>query len=294
MMRPIETKLRNARPRRVRVRPISGLSINKMIPNILTLLALCAGMTAIRFAINGKFEAAVVAILIAGVLDGLDGRVARLLKASSSFGAQLDSLSDFICFGVAPGMLLYIWTMNSIGSFGWVVALLFAVCSALRLARFNTQLGIPDPPAYAYNFFTGVPAPAAAGVAVLPLCAAFEFGPDFFRSPYLCAVTTVSVAALMVSRVPTFSGKRFRVPADYVVPLLLGAAILAAFLTTAPWSTLLVIGLGYLASIPLSIRSFNHLRKAAEALRASAPKDSAQRAEGPALRAVEPPKGAAG
>jgi CDP-diacylglycerol--serine O-phosphatidyltransferase len=294
MIRPIETKLRKNRPRRVRVRPISGLSINKMIPNILTLLALCAGMTAIRFAINDKFEAAVVAILIAGVLDGLDGRVARLLKASSSFGAQLDSLSDFICFGVAPGMLLYIWTMKTIGSFGWVVALLFAVCSALRLARFNTQLGIPDPPAYAYNFFTGVPAPAAAGVAVLPLCAAFEFGPDFFRSPYLCAVTTVSVAALMVSRVPTFSGKRFRVPADYVVPLLLGAAILAAFLTTAPWSTLLVIGLGYLASIPLSIRSYNHLRNAAEALRASAPKDSAQRAEGPALRAVEPPKGAAG
>ncbi len=293
MMRPIETKLRKPRPRRVRVRPISGLSINKMIPNILTLLALCAGMTAIRFAINDKFEAAVVAILIAGVLDGLDGRVARLLKASSSFGAQLDSLSDFICFGVAPGMLLYIWTMKSIGSFGWVVALLFAVCSALRLARFNTQLGIPDPPAYAYNFFTGVPAPAAAGVAVLPLCAAFEFGPDFFRSPYLCAVTTVSVAALMVSRVPTFSGKRFRVPADYVVPLLLGAAILAAFLTTAPWSTLLVIGLGYLATIPLSIRSFNHLRNAAEALRASAPKDGA-RADGPGLRAVEPPKGAAG
>jgi CDP-diacylglycerol--serine O-phosphatidyltransferase len=293
MMRPIEGRPRNARPRRVRVRPISGLSINKMIPNILTLLALCAGMTAIRFAINGKFEAAVVAILIAGVLDGLDGRVARLLKASSSFGAQLDSLSDFVCFGVAPAMLLYIWTMNSIGSFGWVVALLFGVCSALRLARFNTQIGIPDPPAYAYNFFTGVPAPAAAFLAVLPLCASFELGPEFFRSPYLCALTTVSVAALMVSRVPTFSGKRFRVPADYVVPLLLGAAILAAFLTTAPWLTLLAVGLGYLATIPLSIRSFSHLKKAAEALRASAA-SAAPRADAPVLRAVDPPKGAAG
>jgi CDP-diacylglycerol---serine O-phosphatidyltransferase len=293
MIRPIEAKSRNPRPRRVRVRPISGLSINKMIPNILTLLALCAGMTAIRFAINGKFEASVVAILIAGVLDGLDGRVARLLKASSSFGAQLDSLSDFVCFGVAPGMLLYIWTMNTIGSFGWVVALLFAVCSALRLARFNTQIGIPDPPAYAYNFFTGIPAPAAAGVAVIPLCAAFEFGDQFFRSPYLCAVTTISVAALMVSRVPTFSGKRFRVPADYVVPLLLGLAVLAAFLTTAPWMTLLVIGLGYLATIPLSIRSFSHLKKAAEALRAAAPSAPA-RPEAPVLRAVDPPKGAAG
>jgi len=293
MIRPIETKSRHPRPRRVRVRPMSGLSINKMIPNILTLLALCAGMTAIRFAINGKFEASVVAILIAGVLDGLDGRVARLLKASSSFGAQLDSLSDFVCFGVAPGMLLYIWTMNTIGSFGWVVALLFAVCSALRLARFNTQIGIPDPPAYAYNFFTGIPAPAAAGVAVIPLCAAFEFGDAIFRSPYLCAVTTISVAALMVSRVPTFSGKRFRVPADYVVPLLLGLAMLAAFLTTAPWMTLLVIGLGYLATIPLSIRSFSHLKKAAEALRAAAPAAPA-RPEAPVLRAVDPPKGAAG
>ena len=192
MMRPLGTRRRNLRPRRVRVRPISGLSINKMIPNILTLLALCAGMTAIRFAINGKFEAAVAAIIVAGVLDGLDGRVARLLKASSSFGAQLDSLSDFVCFGVAPAMLLYIWTMSSIGSVGWVVALLFAVCSALRLARFNTQIGIADPPSYAYNFFTGVPAPGAAGLAVLPLCAAFEFGPGFFQSPWLCALCSLT------------------------------------------------------------------------------------------------------
>jgi CDP-diacylglycerol--serine O-phosphatidyltransferase len=287
MMRPTEPRLRKDRPRRVRVRPISGLSINKMIPNILTLLALCAGMTAIRFAISGKFEAAVAAIIIAGVLDALDGRVARLLKASSSFGAELDSLSDFVCFGVAPAILLYIWSMSSIGSIGWVVALLFGVCSALRLARFNTQIGIPDPPSYAYNFFTGVPAPAAAGLAVLPLCAAFEFGPDLFRSPWLCAVTTVSVAALMVSRVPTFSAKRLRVPADYVVPLLLGAAVLAAFLTTAPWPTLLVIGLGYLAAIPFSVRSFSHLKRAADALRATASEPA------PVLRAVEPPHGAA-
>jgi CDP-diacylglycerol--serine O-phosphatidyltransferase len=290
MIRPATGKPRRLRPRRVR--PIGGLSINKMIPNILTLLALCAGMTTIRFAVNGKFEAAVAAIIVAGVLDGLDGRVARLLKASSAFGAELDSLSDFVCFGVAPAILLYVWTMSSIGSLGWVVALLFGVCSALRLARFNTQLGIPDPPPYAYNFFTGVPAPAAAGLAVLPLCAAFEFGPDFFRSPYLCCVTTVSVAALMVSRVPTFAAKRLRIPADYVVPLLLGAAMLTAFLSTAPWPTLLAIGLAYLGSIPFSIRSFNHLKKSAEALRAASP--ATARPEPPVLRAVEPPKGAAG
>ena len=287
MMRPVPVKPR--RFRRRRVRPITGLSINKMIPNFLTLLALCAGMTTIRFAVNGKFEAAVAAIIVAGVLDGLDGRVARLLKASSSFGAQLDSLSDFVCFGVAPAMLLYVWTMSSIG---WVVALLFGVCSALRLARFNTQLGLPDPPPYAYNFFTGVPAPAAAGLAVLPLCAAFEFGPEIFRQPYLCALTTISVSALMVSRVPTFSGKRLRVPADYVVPLFLAAAMLMAFLTTAPWPTLLAIGLLYLATFPFSIRSFRHLKKAAEELRATA--TASPRPEPAVLRAVDPPKGAAG
>ncbi len=283
MMRTNEEGTKPRRIRRVRVRPISGLSFNKMIPNILTLLALCAGMTAIRFAISGRFESAVIAIIIAGVLDGLDGRVARLLKASSSFGAQLDSLSDFVCFGVAPGLLLYVWTMSTIGSVGWVVALLFGVCSALRLARFNTQLGIPDPPSYAYNFFTGVPAPAAAGLALLPLCGAFEFGPTFFQSPYLCAITTVGVAILMVSRVPTFSGKRFRVPADYVLPVMIGVAALMAFLTTAPWPTFLVIGLTYLASIPFSIRSFRRLKKAAEELRAA----GAARAEGPVLRAVD-------
>jgi CDP-diacylglycerol---serine O-phosphatidyltransferase len=290
MIRPTEEGKRPRRIRRVRVRPITGLSFNKMIPNILTLLALCAGMTAIRFAISGQFEAAVIAIIIAGVLDGLDGRVARLLKASSTFGAQLDSLSDFICFGVAPGLLLYVWTMSSIGSIGWVVALLFGVCSALRLARFNTQIGIPDPPSYAYNFFTGVPAPAAAGLALLPLCGAFEFGPRLFQSPYFCAVTTVGIAALMVSRVPTFSGKRFRVPAEYVLPVMIGVAILMAFLTTAPWPTLLFIGLAYLGTIPFSIRSFRKLRNAAEELRANA----AARAEAPQLRAVEPPRGAAG
>jgi CDP-diacylglycerol--serine O-phosphatidyltransferase len=290
MMRPVEQKPRRMRARRVRVRPITGLSINKMIPNILTLLALCAGMTAIRFAVSGKYEAAVTAIIIAGVLDALDGRVARLLKASSSFGAQLDSLSDFLCFGVAPAMLLYVWTMSSIGSFGWVVALLFGVCSALRLARFNTQLGIPDPPAYAYNFFTGVPAPAAAGLAMLPLCGAFEFGPTFFQSPYLCAITTVSIALLMVSRVPTFSGKRFRVQTEYVVPLLIGVAVLMAFLTSAPWPTLLCLGLIYLGMIPFSIRSFSRLKAAAEAIRST----GAARTEATMLRAVEPPQGELG
>jgi CDP-diacylglycerol---serine O-phosphatidyltransferase len=252
------------RPRRFgKSRRISGLSINRMIPNILTLLALCAGMTAIRFAINGKFESSVIAIIVAGVFDGLDGRVARLLKSTSPFGAQLDSLSDFVCFGVAPGIMLYIWTMSQLSSFGWALSLLYAICCGLRLARFNTQLDVELPP-YAAYYFTGVPAPGGAGLVLVPMFLAFEFG-NVFRSPIFNGVVMTVVAALMVSRVPTFSMKRFRIPHDYVIADYLVIAVVVAFLTTAPWPTLSVIGIVYLVSIPITVRSFNKLRREAEA-----------------------------
>src|SRR5579864_457129 len=252
---------------RVRVRPIGSLSLNRLIPNILTLLALCAGMTAIRLALNGKFEQATGAIIIAGVLDGIDGRIARLLKGTSPFGAQLDSLSDFVSFGVAPAVLLYIWTMQTLQSLGWVVVLLFGVCCALRLARFNTQIGAELPP-YAYNFFTGVPAPAGAGLVMIPMFCAFDTGIGFFRSPILCGAVLAAVAALMVSRVPTFAFKSFRIPREWVLPTLLLVGALAAFLTTEPWITLLIIGALYIGSIPISIRAYGQLRRAAEELRA--------------------------
>jgi CDP-diacylglycerol--serine O-phosphatidyltransferase len=255
------------RPRRIRVRPITSLSLNRLIPNILTLLALCAGMTAIRLALTGKYQSAAAAIVIAGVLDGIDGRIARLLKVTSPFGAQLDSLSDFVSFGVAPAVLLYLWTMSQLASLGWALVLLFGVCCALRLARFNTQLGAELPP-YAYNFFTGVPAPAGAGLVMIPMFVTFEFELAFFRSPYVNGLVLAGVAALMVSRVPTFSFKRFRVPAEWVLPMLLVIGGLAAFLTTEPWGTLLLIGVLYLGSIPVSIRSYRKLREAAEQLRA--------------------------
>jgi CDP-diacylglycerol---serine O-phosphatidyltransferase len=255
------------RPRRIRVRPITSLSLNRLIPNILTLLALCAGMTAIRLALTGKYQSAAAAIIIAGVLDGIDGRIARLLKVTSPFGAQLDSLSDFVSFGVAPAVLLYLWTMSQLASLGWALVLLFGVCCALRLARFNTQLGAELPP-YAYNFFTGVPAPAGAGLVMIPMFVTFEFELAFFRSPYVNGLVLAGVAALMVSRIPTFSFKRFRVPAEWVLPMLLVIGGLAAFLTTEPWGTLLLIGVLYLGSIPLSIRSYRKLREAAEELRA--------------------------
>ncbi len=274
MLRPPHVRFR---PRRVQ--RLSGLSLNRMIPNILTLLALCAGMTAMRFAINGKFESAVIAIIVAAVFDGLDGRVARLLKSASPFGAQLDSLSDFVCFGVAPAVLVYVWTMSQFASFGWAVAVFFAICCGLRLARFNTQLGAELPP-YAYSFFTGVPAPAGAGLVMVPMLATFEFGLEIFRSPYLNAVVLAGVAALMVSRVPTFSFKRFRVPSEWVLPMLLVVGGLAAFMTTEPWATLLAIGALYIVSIPLSVRSYRRLRRSAEELRGTGEEAASRSAPG--------------
>ncbi len=265
--------------RRPRVRRIASLSLNRLIPNILTLLALCAGMTAIRLALNGKYEPAVTAIIVAGVLDGIDGRIARLLKGTSPFGAQLDSLSDFVSFGVAPAVLLYVWTMAQLQSLGWALVLLFGVCCALRLARFNTQLGAELPP-YAYSFFTGVPAPAGAGLVMVPMLATFEFGLEIFRSPYLNAVVLAGVAALMVSRVPTFSFKRFRVPSEWVLPMLLVVGGLAAFMTTEPWATLLAIGALYIVSIPLSVRSYRRLRRSAEELRGTGEEASSRSAPG--------------
>jgi len=252
--------------KRPRVRPIGGLSLNRMIPNILTLLALCAGMTAIRLALLDRFEGASAAIIVAAVLDGIDGRIARLLKGATSFGAELDSLSDFVSFGVAPAILLYVWTMSALHGVGWALALLFTVCCALRLARFNTQIGAELPP-YAYNFFTGVPAPAAAMLVMLPMFCSFESGWDFFRSPYLNGAVLAAVAALMVSRVPTFSFKSFRIPREWVLPMLLVIGAMAAFLTTEPWITLLILGGLYLVSFAFSIRSYARLRRAAAELR---------------------------
>src|SRR5690242_12101900 len=175
-MRSPRVKMRGRvrRPRmRVR-RRLSDRSVNRMVPNVLTLLALCAGMTAIRFAMNGQFQEATFAIIAAGVFDGLDGRLARLLKVTSPFGAELDSLSDFISFGVAPAAVLYLWTMSQLHSIGWAIVLFYAVCCALRLARFNTQIGA-EPAPWMANFFSGVPAPAGAGLLMLPMFISFEW-----------------------------------------------------------------------------------------------------------------------
>jgi CDP-diacylglycerol--serine O-phosphatidyltransferase len=266
-MRSPRVRVRVRRPRmRVR-RRLSDFSVNRMVPNILTVLAVCAGMTAIRFAVNGKFEAACYAIIVAGIFDGLDGRIARLLRSTSRFGAELDSLSDFISFGVAPAVVLYLWTMSAFQSIGWAIVLIFAVCCALRLARFNTQLAA-EPPPWAAGFFTGAPAPAGAGLLMLPMFISFEWGDWIARSPYLNGVWITGVALLMISTVPTVSLKRIRIPPDFVVPTLLGIGLLAGLFTTAPWPTLTFIGAVYIASIPLTVRASLRLRRAAEARRA--------------------------
>jgi CDP-diacylglycerol--serine O-phosphatidyltransferase len=266
-MRPPRVRVRVRRPRmRVR-RRLSDFSVNRMVPNVLTLLAVCAGMTAIRFAVSGKFEAACYAIIVAGIFDGLDGRIARLLRSTSRFGAELDSLSDFVSFGVAPAVVLYLWTMSALQSVGWAIVLIFAVCCALRLARFNTQLAA-EPPPWAAGFFTGAPAPAGAGLLMLPMFISFEWGDWIARSPYLNGVWISGVALLMISTVPTISLKRIRIPPDFVVPTLLGIGVLAGLFTTAPWPTLTFIGALYIASIPLTVRASMRLRRAAETRRA--------------------------
>lgn len=244
---PKMRKLRFQRPK------LERPAMNRLIPNMITVAALCAGMTGIRFALNGEWQSAVAAVLIAAVLDGLDGRIARLLNATSKFGAELDSLSDFLAFGVAPAVIVYMWSVNLLGGFGWAMCLLLAVCAALRLARFNTALGDPNPPPWTRNYFTGIPAPAGALLALLPMIATFQFGADSWMSgPWLNALWVLLVACGMVSRIPTFSAKKVHLPPALMLPALLGVGILAVAITSTPWLTILVAGVLYILTIPIA------------------------------------------
>ena len=238
-----------------RNRRLRELPVNSLIPNILTVLALCAGMSAIRFAIQEKWELAVAAIIIAGILDGLDGRMARLLKGATKFGAELDSLSDFIAFGVAPALVIYLWSTQMLGGVGWIAGLAYSTCCALRLARFNAALENPDRPVWANYFFTGMSAPAGACVALLPMAISFQVEGGFLRQPILMAAWLLLVAFMMISRIPTYSFKRVRIRRDLVLPLLVVVGIVAAILSSYPWFVLSVLGVLYLASVPFSYRS---------------------------------------
>jgi CDP-diacylglycerol--serine O-phosphatidyltransferase len=241
----------------------SGRSLNWMIPNAMTLLGLSAGISAVRFAIEGSWDRAVIAITVAAVLDGVDGRIARALGVTSRFGAELDSLSDFVCFGVSPALVIYLWSLNGAGGVGWSIALIFAVCCAIRLARFNSELD-PEPahekPAWAANFFTGVPAPAGGGLALMPLIWALEF-PDsgFFNSPVVTGATMLAASVLMVSRIPTMAAKRIKVPTRFVVFALIGFGVVFALLISEPWLMLGLIGVAYIVSIPVAMRRYEKL-----------------------------------
>jgi CDP-diacylglycerol--serine O-phosphatidyltransferase len=261
---------RRWRPRR---RPrFKGLSFNRILPNLLTMVGLCAGLTSMRFALEGRFGSAAAAIVAAGIIDGLDGRLARLLKVTSRFGAEFDSLSDFLCFGVAPAFLLYLWSLQKFGGYGYAPCVIFAVCVALRLARFNAALDGAPRPAYAYNFFTGVPAPAGAGLVLFPLFLGLEakaLGWGWLLTvaqfPPFVAAVLIGAALLCVSSLPVWSFKNFKIPVQFVLPMLVGTGLYVTLLIADPWAALAAAGVIYLGMLPFSIRSFRRLRHEAEA-----------------------------
>jgi CDP-diacylglycerol--serine O-phosphatidyltransferase len=233
------------------------IPVRMLVPNFFTLLSLCAGLTAIRMAIELRYELAVALIVIAALLDGVDGRLARALKAQSRFGAELDSLADFVNFGVAPAVVVFIWGLGTLRGLGWIAVLVFALAMGLRLARFNAMIGV-ERPKWQANYFSGMPAPAGAITVLLPLYIEGLGVFDVRSWPVLIACYTLGMAALLVSTIPTFSGKLLgeRISQDQVLPAFIGAAALVALLVTYPYGTLTVLTLAYLLSIPLSYRRF--------------------------------------
>jgi len=236
-----------------------------LLPNAVTVLALCAGLSAIQFALAGRLELCVASIGVAALCDALDGRLARLLDATTRIGAELDSLADLVSFGVSPALVLYIWQREDAGRFGWVVALVFAVCMALRLARFNTLLDAPDPYPFTKEFFVGVPAPAAALVAGVPLYLFLHFGPGWWSAAPTVGSWALVVAALMVSRLPTLSVKSVRVPPQLIAPLLVGVGIGAAVMVTAPFLGLAVACAAYVLLLPYTLYRYRWLARHPEA-----------------------------
>ena len=253
----------NPELRRRRFRPIP---VRMLVPNFITLLAICAGLTAIRLSTEGRMELAVAAIVFAAVLDGIDGRVARMIKGQSKFGAELDSLADFVNFGVAPGLILYFWQLHELKNGGWIAAMVFAISGGLRLARFNATMDDPNKPAFAANFFTGVPAPAGAGAVLFPIYLVFLGMPK--PPAMLTAFYTLLIAFLMVSRLPVYSGKtvRLRVPPEMVLPVFVSVIFFIALLIGYPWHILSACTVLFLLSLPMGWKSYrDHERRLAAA-----------------------------
>jgi CDP-diacylglycerol--serine O-phosphatidyltransferase len=258
-------------PRQPR-RRFRRIPVRTLAPNLITLLALCAGLTAIRMAFEDRYVLALAAIVFAAILDGIDGRLARFLKGTSRFGAELDSLSDFVNFGVAPALILYFWDLHELKSAGWIAAMVFAICAALRLARFNVMIDDPDRPAWTANFFVGMPAPAGAITVLLPIYVVFLGVPRSGFLTWLTLFYTVGIAWLMVSRLPVFSGKRVgtRVPPEMVGPIAVVVVLSIALLIAYPWILLTAGTLAYLAGLPVGWLSYRRYQQRSRESRAEA------------------------
>ena len=281
----IMEKLPGQRPFEQRRRRFRAIPVRMLVPNVITLLALCAGLTAIRLSIEGRMELALGAIVFAAALDGIDGRVARLIKGQSRFGAELDSLADFVNFGVAPGLILYFWQLKDLHNGGWIAAMVFAISDGLRLARFNANLDDPDKPPFAANFFTGVPAPAGALCVLLPIYLAFLGVPLF--PAIVTALYTLAIAFLMVSRLPVFSGKTIgrRVSPEMVLPAFVCVVLFIALLISYPWYVLTIGTVLYLISLPAGALSYRRQQQRyldARAAAAPAPQPAAPPFQPPA------------
>lgn len=242
-------------------RRIGGISLRAFAPNAITALALCFGLTGVRFAIGEEWEKALAAIIFAGVLDGMDGRIARLLRAQSKFGAELDSLSDVIAFGVAPAMILFLWSLQYAPKFGWTAALALAVCCALRLARFNSRMDAEVQPHKSAGFNTGIPAPAGAGMSFVPVYLWLSTGNDLFREWYVVMPWALGIAMLMISAIPTYSWSSIRLRRSWRLFALAGVGLLGAALVTAPWPTLLAVCGLYAATLPFGMASYTKVRR---------------------------------
>jgi len=282
----------NRRPRlRLPQRRFRRIPVRLLVPNFITLLALCAGLTAIRMAFENRYVLALGAVVFAAILDGIDGRLARFLKGTSRFGAELDSLTDFVNFGVAPALILYFWSLHDLKSAGWIAAMVFAICTALRLARFNVMIDDPDRPAWANNFFTGVPAPGGAITVLLPIYAAFLGLPRSHVLTWVTLVYTLLIASLMVSRLPVFSGKRVgqRVPPELVGPLIVVVVLFIALLIAYPWVILTAGTLAYLGALPFGLMSYRRYeRRSREAKAEAEAKAQGEAAPQPVLGIVRP------
>jgi len=262
-MPPRSPAFRRPRLSRLQQQRLRRIPVRTLVPNVITLLALCAGLTAIRMAFEDRYVLALAAIVFAAILDGIDGRLARLLKGTSRFGAELDSLSDFVNFGVAPALILYFWGLHDLKSAGWIAAMVFAICASLRLARFNVMIEDPDRPAWASNFFVGMPAPAGAITVLLPIYLVFLGVPRSEVLIWLTLFYTVAIALLMVSRLPVFSGKRVgtRVPPDLVGLVIVVVILFVALLIAYPWVMLTAGTLAYLVSLPFGYLSYRRYER---------------------------------